>query len=163
MLRMERRQSPRLPAEEPIVVTRLSPDAQSGLSTPLAARIVERSTDGFRVELPEAIPQGMLVRLDLADSLLLGEVTWCAKAGALYYAGVRIEQSLEHMGDLRRLMAALVGERGKCLPHQSPGGAVRDEMGAREGKRREPLADGDRRCLNQPYPVKTGHDGDEER
>ena len=105
----DRRQSPRLIAEESVTVTCLSSAPQSKLSSPFAARIVERSDYGMRIETADWIPPATLVRVDLADSLLLGEVAWCAKLGNCCHVGLRMEQSLQHLGDLRRLVASLLG------------------------------------------------------
>lgn len=104
---MDRRQSPRLPAEDSVVLTCLSADPTP--SAPRAARIVERSDYGMRIEITEPIAPSTLVRLDLADTLVLGEVAWCAKVGDHHEIGLRMEQSLQHLGDLRRLVSSLLG------------------------------------------------------
>jgi PilZ domain len=109
MRSMDRRQSPRLPGHESVTLTRLSSDPRSVPSAPLAAQIVERSASGLRIETSEHIAPATLVRLDLADSLLLGEVAWCAKVSGRYHVGLQMEQSLQHLGDLRRLVASLLG------------------------------------------------------
>ena len=108
---MDRRQSPRLAAvdEESVVLTCLSSDPHSLLSAPRVVRILERSAYGLRIETSEPIAVATLVRLDLADSLLLGEVAWCAKVGDRHHVGLQTEQSLQHLGDLRRLVASLLG------------------------------------------------------
>ena len=115
----DRRQSPRLVAEGTVVITCLTGGADSGRSTASAARIVERSAYGLRVEIAEAIAPGTLVRLDLSDSLLLGEVAWCAKVGDGYHAGLQMEQSLQHLGDLRRLIAAMLGSETEKRSNQA--------------------------------------------
>lgn len=79
-------------------------------SEPVAARIVERSDYGMRIEISEPLAPATLVRLDLADTLVLGEVAWCAKVGDHHEIGLRMEQSLQHLGDLRRLVSSLLGQ-----------------------------------------------------
>ena len=84
-----------------------------------SARIVERSAYGLRIETDEPIAPSTLVRLDLADSLLFGEVAWCAKVGDRHQIGLKIEESLQHIGDLSRLMASLLGTDVVLPLHQS--------------------------------------------
>jgi hypothetical protein len=119
MLGMERRQSVRLPADESIVLTCLPSDPQCVPSDPCAAQILERSEKGLKVATRGPIAPSTLVRLDVGDSLILGEVAWCAKAGSRYHLGIQMEQSLQHMGDLRRLVASLLGQDERRPLHQS--------------------------------------------
>ena len=104
---IDRRQSSRLPAEDSVMLTCLS--AGPIPNTPLPARIVEKSDYGMRIEVSDPIAPATLVRLDLADTLVLGEVAWCAKVGDHHEIGLRMEQSLQHLGDLRRLVSSLLG------------------------------------------------------
>ena len=115
----DRRQSPRQPVGEQVMVTRLSSDPQSRPTVRLAAQIVERSAYGLRIVTVEPIPPATLVRLDMADSLLLGEVAWCAKVGDVHHIGLQMEQSLQHLGDLRRLVTSLLGQDDRRPLHQS--------------------------------------------
>lgn len=105
---MDRRQSPRQAVEEVVILTSLTfaPNAQA--PAPCPARIVERSAYGLKIETIAPLAPSSLVRLDLADSLLLGEVAWCAKVRDQYQIGLRIEESLQHVGDLSRLVASLL-------------------------------------------------------
>jgi hypothetical protein len=119
MAGMDRRQSLRLPAEESIVLTRLPSDPVCRPSDPCNARIVERSEYGLRVATREPLAPSTLVRLDVGDSLILGEVAWCAQVGNGYHLGIQMEQSLQHMGDLRRLVASLLGQDERRPLHQS--------------------------------------------
>ncbi len=116
---MERRQSLRLPADESIVLTCLPSDPQCLPPEPCSAQIVERSEYGLRVVTGDPISPSTLVRLDIGDSLILGEVAWCAKAGDRYHLGIQMEQSLQHIGDLRRLVASLLGQDERRALHQS--------------------------------------------
>ena len=123
----DRRLSPRQSAEESVVLTCLSSDPASHPSTARTARIVERSAYGLRLETGEAIPLATLVRLDLDDSLLLGEVAWCARVGDGHHVGLQLEQSLQHLGDLRRLVASLLGEdHRRSLDQAEPVKACQD-------------------------------------
>ena len=106
---MDRRPSPRQPLQERVELTYLSLDSETGVSTYRSARIVERSAIGLRLVTAEPIKPSTLVRLDLADSLLLGEVVWCSKVGAHHHIGLKVEESLLHVQDLGRLMESLLG------------------------------------------------------
>ena len=116
---MDRRRSPRRSLEERVELTCLSLHSESGLATCRPARIVERSAIGLRIETAEPIEPFTLVRLDLADSLLLGEVVWCSEVGDYHHIGLKIEESLLHVQDLGRLMESLLGNAW-CRPLHAP-------------------------------------------
>lgn len=105
---MDRRQSLRIPAAEPILLTCLGSDGEP--SAPYAAQMVDQSEYGIRIAIRERIAPSTVVRLDIADGLLLGEVAWCAEAGDGYHVGIHLEQSLQHLGHLRTLVASLLGQ-----------------------------------------------------
>ena len=106
---MERRQSDREPVEGVVELTCLSSDSGSTASLPRPIRIMERSELGLKIETMERVAPSSLVRLDFPDGLVLGEVMWCAKVGDYHHAGLKLNQSLQHIGDLRKLVAALLG------------------------------------------------------
>ena len=116
---MDRRQSSRQPVEEVVILTSLTfaPEAQA--PTPCPARIVERSAFGLKIETFAPIAPSTLVRLDLADSLLLGEVAWCARVNDQYQIGLKIEESLQHVGDLSSRVSSLLGSDAQRPLHQS--------------------------------------------
>lgn len=107
---IDRRQTSRLPSEETILITSLSQDPNSSPHVQQGARILDRSSYGLRIETARALAPSTLVRLDMADTLQLGEVTWCARVGEFFHVGLQLEQSLQHLGDLRKLVTSLLGQ-----------------------------------------------------
>ncbi|HEY3440028.1 MAG TPA: hypothetical protein VGK29_04730 [Paludibaculum sp.] len=116
---MDRRQSPRQPVDEVVLLTSLTLAPHAQAPAPCPVRIVERSAYGLKIETVAPIAPSTLVRLDSADSLLLGEVAWCAKVNDQYQIGLKIEESLQHVGDLSKLVASLFGGDAKRPLHQS--------------------------------------------
>ena len=102
---MERRRHPRLPAHTPLRLTTL-------LGEPLSveASLEELSGSGARISSPVALHPGAPLKLEWADALLLGECVYCQPAGDRFSLGVHLEHSLGCLGELRRLMSALVRE-----------------------------------------------------
>jgi hypothetical protein len=88
--RFERRCEPRLPAAEEIhirVLNPLLPDA-------LAARLLDRSTDGLSIRMDRSLPPGTLVQVRLKDSVALGDVRYCVRAEGAFRIGIHIESSM---------------------------------------------------------------------
>lgn len=110
---MDRRRQPRFPANTPLRLTAL---LDNEIST--AARLEELSGSGARIASPVAIPPGTAVKLDLPDALMLGECVHCQPAGEAFSLGVHLEHSLGCLGELRRLMNALIQEV-PAQPHAS--------------------------------------------
>jgi len=102
---MDRRQHPRYETEAPVVITILS-----GGATTVEAVLEQLSGTGARISSPVALPPGTPLRLDLPDTMLLGESVHCQSAGERYVVGVHLEHSLNTVGELRRLMNALMIE-----------------------------------------------------
>lgn len=115
---MDRRAAPRIPDQGSALLICLPPDPELPVPAPSSVRILERSAHGLRIETAQRLAPSTLVRLDLDDSLVLGEVAWCSEAGESYHCGLRMKQSLQHLASLRRLAASLANEKDRCpLPH----------------------------------------------
>jgi hypothetical protein len=102
---MDRRRTPRFPANTPLRLTALIGERLSA-----AAWLEEVSGSGARVASPVPVAPGTPVQLDLPDAMLLGECVHCQPANGRYSLGVHLEHSLGCLGELRRLMHALVRE-----------------------------------------------------
>ncbi len=76
----------------------------------VAVRIENISGSGLRLALREPIPRDAAVRIDLNDSLLLGEVCYCAPSAEGYTAGIMLEHSLAHLESLQSLRNHLLQE-----------------------------------------------------
>jgi len=103
---MDRRQRPRRPCHIPATMTVLGPErVQFGVI------LEDWSASGVRVSLNRALRPGLLVQIQCEDCLFLGEVVYSGIEMQGYGCGVRVEQCLEPVSGLKRLVEALVGER----------------------------------------------------
>jgi hypothetical protein len=98
---MNQRRESRIEANQHARVTTLSePQVQ------LPAVIKNVSVRGVGLELPCSIAAGTAVRIELRDTLLLGEVIFCRDDAGSFYAGVELEHALFGLVDLQRAMGA---------------------------------------------------------
>jgi hypothetical protein len=102
---MERRKHPRFPVNTPVRLTPLFGEESS-----YDGHLEQISGAGARVCSPTELPQGTPLRLDLPDTMLLGECVYCQPSGEGFTLGIHLEHSLGNVGELRRLMGALARE-----------------------------------------------------
>lgn len=102
---MERRQHPRIETNTPVQMTILAGDGP-----PVGAVLEQISGAGARVRSPVSLAPGTALRLDLPDTLLLGECVHCEPAPQGFTVGIHLEHALNTVGELRRLMSALMAE-----------------------------------------------------
>jgi hypothetical protein len=76
----------------------------------IAARLVQMS--GRRVELrtAEALPCGGAVKIEMEDSLLLGEVAGCSRTETSFCSLIHVREAIPSMSDLARLVAAVMND-----------------------------------------------------
>lgn len=94
-----------------------------GESFSTTARLEELSGSGVRIASPVALPPGTPVKIELPDSLLLGECVHCQPAADGFSVGIHLEHSLGCLGELRRLMNALVRETEPPVHSRASSGA----------------------------------------
>jgi hypothetical protein len=80
----------------------------SGLPQTLTASIVHLDGRDARLQAPQPIPAGSAIRIDLDDSMLLGEITGCISEQEQYGIQVNITEAIPSMSDLARLVSALM-------------------------------------------------------
>ena len=80
----------------------------SGLPQTLTASIVHLNGRDARLQAPHHIPAGSAIRIDLDDSMLLGEITGCISEQDLFGIQVNITEAIPSMSDLSRLVSALM-------------------------------------------------------
>jgi hypothetical protein len=103
----ERRREERVEVDCSTTLYVISEDSDS-----IPIRIVDISGSGMKIEMEAPLRPGILVKVNLPDSLLLGEVVWSSGESAPYCAGIRIEHSLLNLTRVRGLaMDILGGER----------------------------------------------------
>lgn len=83
----ERRQSQRIPTNDPARIKLLHPT----VSQPLPARILDVSKDGMKVEVACALEPGTIVEVLFKRFLAITEVRYCVQIGEMFHAGVLIQ------------------------------------------------------------------------
>mgnify|MGYP000337541025 CR=1 FL=1 len=103
---VERRAFPRQPIDH-LTVLRLRDE------TAIAARIVEVSARGARVELDRQLPEGTYVRLTLQEQIVFGHVCYCVPGAENQFAlGIELAETLAGVDDLAKLSRHLAGSEG---------------------------------------------------
>jgi hypothetical protein len=93
---MDQRQDPRFTADQPVVVTVLGER-----ETQYAARIRNASGRGLAIEMPSAVRPGTALKMEFADSIVLGEAIYCQGGEGAYLLGVQLDQMLCGLTELR--------------------------------------------------------------
>jgi hypothetical protein len=94
---MERRKYRRFKTDERATITLLDPSARV-----LVGKLRDFSERGFRVEISEELRVGTLVKIELVEALLFGEVIHLQSQEAGFVAGFEIEEMIGKVM-LRRL------------------------------------------------------------
>lgn len=108
---MERRREPRIKTSEAAQVTLLGDSYAS-----FPARTLDASGKGMRISLSRPVKPGSAVKVELEDSILLAEISYCVPAAEGYTAGLQVDQILTGLKELTRLNARLLADsRGPVL------------------------------------------------
>ena len=70
----------------------------------LPARIKNVSPRGIGLELQGPLATGSALKIEIDDSLLLGEVIYCRDEEGAFYIGVEFEHALYGLGDLAHVV-----------------------------------------------------------
>jgi hypothetical protein len=96
---MKERRDPRFEANQAVWITLFGePDIQ------LPARIKNVSGRGIGLELDGPVAAGAPLKLELDDTLILGEVIFCRQDKSSYYVGVEISQKLSGLAELGNIV-----------------------------------------------------------
>jgi hypothetical protein len=79
----------------------------------MRAEVMDFSGRGMRLRTSFDIPAGTAVRIDIDNSLLLGEVCHCVQVDDHYEAGIKLDQVLSGLCDLEQINRNLVGEQDR--------------------------------------------------
>jgi hypothetical protein len=101
---MDSRQEPRFETDQEVTVTLLG-DVEIGF----AGRIVNVSGKGMCLDIPQAVPAGGAIKLEVEDTLVLGEVIYCRPFAGRYQIGVALQEALYHTKALAALLERLLG------------------------------------------------------
>ena len=98
---MNQRREPRLETLQSVWVTLFGePDIR------LPAHVKNVSPRGIGLAFPGPVAIGTALKIELEDSLLLGEVIYCREEEASFYVGVELEQALYGLGALAQAVRA---------------------------------------------------------
>jgi len=106
---MNLRTENRIPVHRPVKLTVLGdkPQEYEALLSNLSGR-------GLRVIVDAPVPVDSAVRVDLEDSIILGEVCYCEPFGDQWALGLEMEQALSDLRGLCRLVERLLQEERKA-------------------------------------------------
>lgn len=94
---MEQRRGPRFSTDQPVEVTIFGIE-----ETRYCGRIINASRRGLAIELPEEIVPGTALKIEIDDSMVLGEAVYCRNAGMVHLVGVELDQVLCGLAELGR-------------------------------------------------------------
>ncbi|MBL8296239.1 MAG: PilZ domain-containing protein [Bryobacterales bacterium] len=114
---MDLRTENRVPVQRPVKLTVLGDQPQE-----FEAYLNNVSGRGLRVVMDAPVALDAAVRVDLDDSIILGEVCYCEPCGNRWALGLEMEQSLSDLRGLCRLVERLLQEerRGQGEPTPAP-------------------------------------------
>jgi len=102
---MDKRREPRFKADQPVAVTVLSEPEMR-----LEGRVVDASGRGLGLVTPIPLPPGAAIRIEMDDSMVLGESIYCRSDGDGHFTGVELDQVLVGLTELSRNLTALSEE-----------------------------------------------------
>ncbi len=100
---LERRGEPRIKAGHAALLTTAN-------MLPMEAWVLDLSSSGVRLRVPEAVPAGTVVRIEAQELMLFGTIAHCEFNHDAYEVGIILSEPLEMLAELRRLYAALLAE-----------------------------------------------------
>jgi len=83
---MERRNEPRLKANQPVVVTPIGIIALP----PMSGRVLDMSGSGLRLALPNPVPCGSPLKVENGHMVMVGEVCLCDPGSSGYTVGLTV-------------------------------------------------------------------------
>jgi len=102
---MERRFDTRFPSDLQVRVTDLDNEAVSAIGT-----LIDISVSGICVILPVLRPSGSLVKLDFAETMLYGQITYANEENGGFRTGIAVERVLVRSSDLTNILDSILDE-----------------------------------------------------
>ena len=75
-----------------------------------AVRVTNTSLSGMTLEMDRPAAVGSRLRIEFQGATALGEAVRCRPAKGSYYVGIRLEQALNSLADLARMVEELEGQ-----------------------------------------------------
>jgi len=101
--RIERRSEPRYKAGHTVIL-------KTSHAHPMEAYLMDVSSRGARLRVPEAIPVDEPVKIEAPGLLLFGTIRRCELMHGAHEVGVALAHPVEMLGELERLNAAISAE-----------------------------------------------------
>jgi hypothetical protein len=98
MFLMEQRRDQRVPTDQPVSLTVLG-----DLETRLTAVVKNASGRGLGLISPASVPSGAAVKIEVGDSIFLGEAMYCKATEDGYYLGIELTEVLSGLAALSRM------------------------------------------------------------
>ena len=98
MFLMEHRREHRVPTEQPVSLTVLGDPEKR-----LTATVKNASGRGLGLISPESVPSGAAVKIEVGDSIFLGEAMYCKAMEDSYYLGIELSEVLSGLAALSRM------------------------------------------------------------
>lgn len=115
---MDRRSEARFPAKFDVTITDLE---RPGRVIP--GQIADISGSGIRLLLTQELPEGSILKLEIAGSSLFGHVVYTKADGADFHTGIEITRVLFGDNDLSKLLQAVLATQ---LPHVVTSASLRE-------------------------------------
>jgi len=107
---MEQRAETRFAIDQPVAVVLLG-----GQEFRETARVTNVSAAGLQLMLDRHVPAGSAIKIELDNSLALGEVVYCRTEGSHSLVGIKLEQVLNGLAELNRTLMELAEEPAASL------------------------------------------------
>jgi hypothetical protein len=114
MFLMEHRREHRVPTEQPVSLTVLGDP-----ETRLTAVVKNASGRGLGLISPESVPSGAAVKIEIADSIFLGEALYCKAMEGGYYVGIELTEVLSGLAALSRIVQGFTDRLEPAAPRQA--------------------------------------------
>jgi hypothetical protein len=98
MFLMEQRREHRVPTEQSVSLTVLGDP-----ETHITAKIKNTSSRGLGLVSPDPVPAGAAVKIEIGDSIFLGEVMYCETLESGNFLGVELTEVLSGLAALSRM------------------------------------------------------------
>ena len=106
---MENRREDRIPVDRPITLTILGDP-----ETRLTASVKNASPRGVGVMTTQEVKSGAAVKIEIGDSIFLGEAQYCHATEGRYYVGIELTEVLSGLAALAK-MAQIFQEQLQLL------------------------------------------------
>src|SRR5690349_20637313 len=108
---MEKRRELRISLDEPVTVTILGhQEIRNKARFPARARNL--SGRALALDMPNPAPIGAALKIQVADTILLGEVSYCQPRGESYLVGVELDQALNDIATLAETLQEFADAAG---------------------------------------------------